>query len=103
MGFDPTTKNLPATVLIVAKSSVGENAGRGLFASDVIPEGCTIALGEQVQSFHLPPSGTAVMEIMSETDYKNYTDYDGFLTFFMVRILCRCMAEFLLYFLTPVL
>jgi len=82
MGFHPTTKNLPPTILKVAKSSVGENAGRGLFAIDVIPEGYTIALGEQVQSFHLPPSATLVMEIMAETDHKNYTDYDGFLTFF---------------------
>jgi len=83
VGFDPMIRNLPTSVLKVAKSSVGENAGRGLFASMMIPQGTGIGLNEQVQSFHLPPSSTDIVEMMMyEEDHINETDYDSFTTFF---------------------
>ncbi len=81
MGFDPNAKTLPSTVLTVAKSSVGEYAGRGLFASSTIPAGFIIGLDEQVESFSLNPSSSDILEILYEKDYISGTDYESLVTF----------------------
>ncbi len=82
LGFDPNIRNLPISILKVAKSSVGENAGRGLFASEMIPKGIGFGLNEQVQSFHLSTSSTGIVEMMYEEEYIDETDYDSLTTFF---------------------
>lgn len=81
MGFEPNTKTLPSTVLNVAKSSVGEHAGRGLFASNTIPKGFIIGLDEQVGSFSFNPSSSDILDVLCEKDYLSGTDYESLVTF----------------------
>lgn len=47
-GFDPDRENLPMSTLEVRESSIGENAGRGVFATVDIPRDSYIGLKEQV-------------------------------------------------------
>ncbi len=47
-GFDHNRENLPLSTIEVRDSSVGENAGKGVFANVDIPRGSYIGLGEQV-------------------------------------------------------
>lgn len=47
-GFDQNRENLPLSTIEVRNSSVGENAGKGVFATADIPRGSYIGLKEQV-------------------------------------------------------
>ena len=60
-GFDPKVINLPMTNVQVRKSSVGENAGRGLFALQKIPYDSTIGMDDNVKSFRVDPSALDVI------------------------------------------
>jgi hypothetical protein len=48
-GFDPEVPNIPLESFEVKMSSLGKNAGRGLFTKVDIPEGCYIMLEKSVQ------------------------------------------------------
>jgi hypothetical protein len=48
-GFDPDVPNIPLESFEVKMSSLGKNAGRGLFTKVDIPEGCYIMLEKSVQ------------------------------------------------------
>ena len=60
-GFDPKVINLPMDSVQVRKSSVGENAGRGLFTLENIPHGSTIGIDDNVKSFHVVSSTLQVI------------------------------------------
>lgn len=67
VGIDPEYVHLPASeYLKVGKSSVGEYAGRGLFAAKDIPDDTTIAIDQGAKSFHFPPLTWSVIEELEE-------------------------------------
>jgi hypothetical protein len=65
-GFDPERPKIPASQLDVKMSSVGENAGRGLFTKQDIPEYSYVALDQVVHPVHIEPDSTAVALAMRD-------------------------------------
>jgi hypothetical protein len=66
LGFDPKLVNIPVSHLEVKKSTLGNGAGRGLFASRDIPEGSTLMIDVEVKAFHILPSTWSIIENLYE-------------------------------------
>ena len=64
--FDPEYPNVPASSFEVKKSSVGENAGRGVFAKVDIPENAYLSLESNVHSVIFMPSTVALIEALEQ-------------------------------------
>jgi len=56
LGIDPELMRIPISHVEARKSTVGEYAGRGLFASQDIPKDAMIDINGSVKAFHVPPS-----------------------------------------------
>jgi hypothetical protein len=54
-GFDPFVSNIPVTGFHLKHSGVGDRAGRGVYARQLIPEGSTLGLEMCVHRMYLPP------------------------------------------------
>lgn len=63
-GFDPLVPNIPISAFQVKHSGVGERAGRGVYARQLIPEGSMMALDMCVYGMHLPPQTYSVYASM---------------------------------------
>jgi len=61
-GIDPEVVNIPASDLEARKSTVGEFAGRGLFAAHDIPYDSSLVMNIGVKAFHILPSTWSVIE-----------------------------------------
>ena len=64
LGFWPGIVNVPISSVEVRQSSIGEHAGRGVYAVHDIPNGTCIAMEGGVKSFHVLPSTWSVIESM---------------------------------------
>ena len=62
LGLDPEIVNIPMSHLEARKSTVGEYAGRGLFASQDIPKGSTFDIHSAVKSFRMMPSTWSIVQ-----------------------------------------
>ncbi|KAL7544311.1 hypothetical protein ACHAWF_007694 [Thalassiosira exigua] len=62
LGFDPDWVNIPLSHLEAKKSTVGEFAGRGLFAAHDISAGARFDMNLAVNSFHVLPSTWSAIE-----------------------------------------
>jgi hypothetical protein len=67
-GFDPEALNIPMSSLNVAKSLVGENAGRGVFTMVDVPEHSYIALEAVINRIKIHPKQEELIYIL---DAKN--------------------------------
>eukprot|EP00580_Thalassiosira_gravida_P014448 CAMPEP_0201684176 /NCGR_PEP_ID=MMETSP0494-20130426/52504_1 /ASSEMBLY_ACC=CAM_ASM_000839 /TAXON_ID=420259 /ORGANISM="Thalassiosira gravida, Strain GMp14c1" /LENGTH=633 /DNA_ID=CAMNT_0048167969 /DNA_START=17 /DNA_END=1918 /DNA_ORIENTATION=- len=67
IGIDPKLATIPISHAEARKSTLGEFAGRGLFASQDIPKGASLDLDGSVKAFHVLPSTFSVI----------YDQYDG--------------------------
>ena len=65
-GIDPSLFDVPTSHLDARKSTVGENAGRGLFAAQDIPANSTLDLAGSVTAFYFWPSTWSVIEELYE-------------------------------------
>lgn len=65
-GFDPERTNLPITVLEVKASSLGEHAGRGVFAKQDIPQMSYLGLERLVPRIHFSPKTYDLTRSMQE-------------------------------------
>jgi hypothetical protein len=59
-GFDPERQNLPLSSLTVKQLSLGETAGRGVFAEIDIPESSYIGLDKLVPHIHMSSKTTSL-------------------------------------------
>jgi hypothetical protein len=55
-GFDPERRNLPLSILEVKQSSLGEYAGRGVFAKEDIPHLSYVGLDKSIHIVYMNPS-----------------------------------------------
>jgi hypothetical protein len=79
-GFDLDRINIPISALEVKQSSLGEHAGRGVFAKIDIPELSYVGLEELIHIFHMDPSTYALASSWCRTDDKchwTYTHVEG--------------------------
>ena len=74
-GIDPEDVNTPISHLEARKSTVGEHAGRGLFAARDIPMYSNFDLKGSVKAFHLWPSTLSVIEDLYEWADDNDDEY----------------------------
>lgn len=72
LGIDPETVDIPASNFEVRKSSVGEFAGRGLYAAQDISQGSKFNLKDSALSFHVLPSAWSTMWSLYEWADDNY-------------------------------
>jgi len=70
IGFDSKLVTIPISHVEARKSTVGEFAGRGLFASQDIPKGATLDVDGSVKAFHVLPSTWSVI-------YDQYDDSES--------------------------
>ncbi|KAL3918172.1 MAG: hypothetical protein SGILL_004365, partial [Bacillariaceae sp.] len=61
-GFDPERLNLPLSTLFVNQSSLGKNAGRGVFATSDIPQHSYVGLDKLVPHIHM---GTSTLDLIT--------------------------------------
>jgi len=61
-GFDPSIVNIPLTDIQVRNSSLGEQAGRGLFALKTLPSDSPIGMEGHAQNFFVMPTTWDVIE-----------------------------------------
>ena len=74
-GYEPETPNANISTFEVKASGVGENAGRGLFATQDIPKGSYFAI-DSSRSVYIPPSTFRVItEMEEEVDELTVVDY----------------------------
>ena len=67
LGIDPEVVTIPMTHLEARKSSIGEFAGRGLYAAQNIPQGSIFETNESgVKSFHVLPSTWSIIRDLRE-------------------------------------
>ncbi len=65
-GIDPSYANVPISHLEARKSTVGDFAGRELFAAKDIPMHSTFDIGDGVKAFQILPSSWSVIEGLCE-------------------------------------
>jgi spermidine synthase len=63
-GFWPGIKNIPISEVMVQKSSVSEQAGRGIFAVSDIPEESMIDLEQGTKAFYVAPSAWDIFDTL---------------------------------------
>ena len=68
-GFDLDRINIPIDALEVKKSTLGENVGRGVFATMDIPRLAYVGLEKLVQTVYIEPSAYAVIRSWDYHDY----------------------------------
>jgi spermidine synthase len=83
---------IPVTDLEVRNSTVGEHAGRGIFALNAVEAGSLFDPSENMKSFHVLPSTWAVIEAMSEVSeelggVETFIDGYGYDSVLLVRSL----------------
>jgi len=61
-GIDPEVVNVPMSHLEARESTVGEYAGRGLFATHDIPQDTSLVMNMGVKSFHILPFTLSIIE-----------------------------------------
>lgn len=61
-GFDPYRSEIPLEALEVKASSLGEKAGRGVFAKSKIPKNSYIGLGKLISSVHINPYAFDILD-----------------------------------------
>jgi hypothetical protein len=91
-GFDPARPNIPASTFEVRSSTLGENAGRGVFATETVPAYSYLALDEAVDPVYFHPLCLRLVSKMVEQFGKNfdiqimqfYSLYYGLVTSFHV-------------------
>lgn len=66
IGIDPKWNNIPMSHLEARKSTIGEFAGRGLFASTDIPKYSTFDIDSSVKAFQILPSPWSVIQDLYE-------------------------------------
>lgn len=71
-GFDLDRVNIPITALEVRKSSLGENVGRGVFATMDIPRVSYVGLAQLVHTVYIDPSAYAVIRSFDNHDILYY-------------------------------
>ena len=69
--FDPEYPNVPASSFEVKKSSVGENAGRGVFAKVDIPKNAYLSLETSVHCVIFMPSTVALIVALEQEPLGN--------------------------------
>mmetsp|Transcript_42960 Transcript_42960/g.90246 ORF Transcript_42960/g.90246 Transcript_42960/m.90246 type:complete len:925 (+) Transcript_42960:227-3001(+) len=75
LGIDPEFVNAPISHLEARKSTLGEHAGRGLFAAQDIPMHSTLDLSGSVKAFYFLPLTLSVLEDFYEWADVNYDEY----------------------------
>jgi len=76
LGIDTEVVSIPMTHLEARKSSIGEFAGRGLYAAQNIPQGSTFEMNESgVKSFHVLPSTWSIIRDLHEWADDNDDEY----------------------------
>ena len=75
LGIDPEFVDTPISHLEARKSTVGEHAGRGLFAARDIPMYSSFDLNGSVKAFHLLPSTLSVIDDLYEWADDNDNEY----------------------------
>lgn len=73
-GFDPERRNLPLSILEVKQSSLGEYAGRGVFAKEDIPHLSYVGLDKSIHIVYMNPSTYDIIVGME----KHWTSEDFF-------------------------
>jgi hypothetical protein len=68
-GFDPNRPLVPTSLLEVRPSSLGDHAGRGLFATSNIPKEAYVALDSAVHPIFFPPSTIDLVESLKSFDF----------------------------------
>eukprot|EP00538_Stauroneis_constricta_P000422 CAMPEP_0119568268 /NCGR_PEP_ID=MMETSP1352-20130426/38409_1 /TAXON_ID=265584 /ORGANISM="Stauroneis constricta, Strain CCMP1120" /LENGTH=947 /DNA_ID=CAMNT_0007617637 /DNA_START=95 /DNA_END=2938 /DNA_ORIENTATION=+ len=71
-GFDQTRANLPISLLQVQASSLGENAGRGVFAAQDIPAHSYVGLERLVHTVYIEPRSYSIINEWYERNHPIY-------------------------------
>lgn len=74
-GINPDLERVPMSHLEVRKSSLGEFAGRGLFATQDVPKGSTFDVNASHLAFHILPSTWSVIDRLSDWADHGRNDY----------------------------
>jgi hypothetical protein len=76
-GFDMERSQIPISALEVKPSSLGKNAGRGVFAKQDIPRLSYVGLERLVHTVYIEPSTYDIIYSWMEEDHWTYSGYWG--------------------------